>query len=404
MKHFTRQSLIRKYGLAFAGCFLLFVSHAHAGLVGAEPVARTFAIRTVADGVAELEKSLASVDGNLLVLAQRNVTREFILPVVRSGKARRVDVVLPFAKDPSDSEVDEIRANLVRNGITDMDAMTLKNSKGIISGFIGKVPIRFMSLPRIPDMGEDKVAVLVDPAFILASYRDETRTPVTELARKLVLTLRDRHVRADDVFMIEPDSLDDITMRYGFMGSLLKDMLLHPEAYKENLPERWRLLQEAEYAQSYAQYPDALRLYREYLKAVPDDASACYKIAMMAARDLDEKMALQWANNADRIDPRYARAYLEIADFFEKKGMADLTENFIVAALSNHPTDTRLASTLAAFYLTQGKRAQSGGDSEAATEYFTLAAEVNGADPSIREMAGKLARGEGRKPGPPVPR
>jgi tetratricopeptide (TPR) repeat protein len=381
---------------------MAFGTGASAGRIGLDPPKRVQVVQSDKELKAVLDATLSGSEGKMFVLSQKNYMQDIHLPQARAGLLKDLAILLPTDKALNESVLPEIRHNLAESGMTQMDLQTFAFDNGLFRGFAGHVPVRIFPLNRIPEMSDGRVLLVLDPMILLASYRNEQKTPITELARKLIVTLRDKKVVSDDIVLIDPEPIDDLTLRYGYLALLLREMIESPGTFGDSIPAKWEILQQAEYAYSFARYPEAMNLYRSYLDKMPNDASACYKIAMMAARDLDGLTALQWLNKSAAVDARYRRGYVEAADYFEKKDMQEAAEQILLGGVSSYPKDSRLATSLAVLYVSEGQKAWESGDTEGAAEYFEMATSLQAADAVIKEKARKLARGENPKPGPPV--
>jgi tetratricopeptide (TPR) repeat protein len=214
---------------------------------------------------------------------------------------------------------------------------------------------------------------------------------MVDLAWKLVLTLADRRISANRAVLFDAVGRADFPLEQGYLATLMREMLSDPGRFSDMLPEKWKMLKAAESAYFFAQYADGMALYRRYLEAAPGDASACYKIAMMAMRDLDVDMSLQWVNKAVEADPLYKRAYSETGGYLFRKDLQDAAERVLLAGLDRFPKDPLLATNLAALYLSRGEAFREAGETGAAAEFFALAADVEGADPPMRERAKTMA-------------
>ena len=211
------------------------------------------------------------------------------------------------------------------------------------------------------------------------------------LARRLVLTLADRNVRGKAVVIFDAVGRTDFSLEQGYLASLLREMLAAPRGFTADLPGKWKILGAADTAYFFSQYSDGMLLYKEYLGKAPGDASACYKIAMLAIRDLDVDLALHWLVKAAEADPLYRRAFSEVAGYLFRKELFEGAERVLLSGLSKAPKDPLLSTNLSALYLTRGESARQAGDEEAAREFFSLAAGVEGAEPQMRDRARSLA-------------
>jgi len=168
-------------------------------------------------------------------------------------------------------------------------------------------------------------------------------------------------------------------------------MITAPGDFTNTPPEKWRILEAAETAFFFAQYAEGMTLFKEYLDKMPTDASACYKIALMAIRDLDVDLSLHWLVKAVEADPLYLRGFSEVAGYQFRKEMYEGAERVLLSGLSKAPKDPLLATNLSALYLSRGEAFREAGETGTALEFFSLAAGMEGAEPSVRDRARSMA-------------
>ena len=374
--------------------FLQAEGISRAGVVGKEPVNRLHSARSLEGLRTGIADSLPAADGRLFAVSSRSFLNELYIPLVRSGLLKELFVLLPSEDAMIDSNLADIRKQLAQAGLSQAELGSFHLDNGTIRGLMGGIPIQLCSLTRIPVREGRKEVLLLDPEFLLVIHRNEVKTPIVESAWKLLVTLRGKDVRVDDVVLLDLPPDGDLTLRYGFLPSLLWEMTAMPSEFADALPRKWDLLRQAESVFFFAQYPEAMSLFRKYVDMNPKDASACYKIAMMAVRDLDDDMALQWLNRAAAADSRFARGYVVAADYLVEKKLLDSAERILRGGAAAFPKEPRMATSLAAFFLMRGGRILEAGDPEGAKAYFEMAAQVETADPAVREKANRLREGE----------
>jgi len=339
-----------------------------------------------------LERMLPDAGGRLVLVSPSDYLSTLVLPLRRAGALKEIDVVLPFDNVLTPDHLTEIRAFLEKGGISEEDRASLAFDNGAIRGEIEGMRLSLRTLRGLPNVDGGRVVAL-DTSFLTAVFRNEVKTPMVDTAWRLVLTLRERGVSARRILILDTAGRADYPLEYGYLSALLREMLSAPETFTGVLPEKWRILKAAEGAYYFAQNEEAMALYREFLTRAPGDASACYKIAMMALRDLDVDMSLQWLNKAAAADPLYKRAYTEAAGYLYRKDLFDGAERILLAGLSKFPKEPVFATNLAAIYLSRGEALRRGGDEAGANEFFGMAAGVDGAKPQMRERARSLLTG-----------
>lgn len=355
--------------------------------IGAGPPSRLEFVRSPDHLPGTLDPRLSLSGGRLLSIGSKTLLGELYLPLARKGRLKELFLLLPGQDALGDADLEGVRDRLTAAGVSAADRETFRVDDGTIRGKVEGVSVRLFPRNRFSRTDGKEVVLLIDPEFLLAAYRNEVATPIVELAWKLVTTLREKDVRSDDVFLLDLAPMEDASLRYAFLPILLREMIAAPETFRQALPEKWEILQQAENASFFAQYPESMVLYRRYLEVSPNDASACHKIAMAAVRDLDPDLALHWLNRAAKIDPRFRRGFAAAAEYFARRNLFDPAERIFRAAAAEYPSDGSIATSLASLLLMRGERLLETGDREGAKEYFGEVLRVTGADPAIADTA-----------------
>lgn len=369
---------------------VISTSSADAGVLGRDPVANVSTARSGREAREALEKGLPGASGRVLLVSPHDYLGTLLIPLRRSGALKELVVLLPHDNVLTEENLGELRGFLEKGGIPDGDRTGFRLDNGSILGEIDGMPVRISTLTSLPRL-EGEFLVVLDTAFLPAVYRNEVKTPMLGLARRFVLTLADRNVHGDSVVLLDAVGRVDFSLEQGFLAPLLREMIASPRDFTNAPPEKWRILGAAENAYFFAQYAEGMTLFREYLDKMPTDASACYKIALMAVRDLDVDLSLHWLVRAAEADPLYLRGFSEIARYLFRKELYEGAERVLLSGLSKGPKDPLLATNLAGLYLSRGEAFLEAGDKEAAFEFFNLAAGVEGAEPAVRDRARMLA-------------
>jgi hypothetical protein len=369
--------------------WVVSASFADAGVVGRDPVAVSIA-RSQQEAMTALEKGLPGAGGRALLVSPHNYLGTLLLPLRKAGLLKELVVLLPHDNVLTDGRLDELRGFLEKGGIPEGDRKGLRLENGSVRGAIEGMPVRISTLTALPKQ-EGEFLVVLDTAFLPAIYKNEVKTPMVGLARRLAVTLADRNVRGTSVVIFDAVGRADFSLEQGYLAALLREMLAAPAGFKDDLPEKWKILGAAETAYFFAQYSDGMALYKEYLGKAPGDASACYKIAMLAIRDLDVDLALHWLVKAAEADPLYRRAFSGVAGYLYRKELFEGAERVLLSGLSKAPEDPLLATNLSVLYMSRGEAARQTGDAGTARDFFSLAAGVEGAEQQIRDRARSLA-------------
>jgi hypothetical protein len=373
------------------------------GIIGKDNTIRLRTVPSLDALSTEIEKRITPAGGRLFSVSSRTFLGEIYLPLVRKGLLKELFLLLPGENPMKEGDLTGIRNCLAAAGVSSPDRASFHLDNGAIRGLMEGASVRLFPLTRIPAWDGKEVVLLIDPEFLLPLYRNEVKTPIVELAWKLLVTLRGKNVRSEDVFLLDLPSGDDASLRYAFLSILLGEMIVSPSSFDENLPRKWEILQQAENAAFFGQYPETMTLYRRYLELSPKDASACYKIAMAAVRDLDDDMALHWLNRAAALDSRFLRGFVTASDYLGQRRLFDPAERILRAGTVAYPKEAPLATSLAAFLLMRGERILQTGDIEGAEAYFRMAAGVEGADKTVIDKA-RSRIGRNGSPLPVVPR
>lgn len=361
-----------------------------AGVVGRDPVANVAAARSQREARDVLEKRLPGAGGRVFLVSPHDYLGTLLLPLRRAGALKELVVLLPHDNVLADVHLDELRGFLAKEGVAEEDRKRLRLESGSIRGEIEGLRVRISTLTAMPKQ-EGDFLVVIDTAFLPEVYKNEVKTPMMTLARRLMLTLADRNVRGDVVVLFDAVGRADFPLEQGYLAPLLREMIATPRDFTNTPPEKWRILAAADTAYFFSRYAEGMTLFKEYLARMPTDASACYKIALMAIRDLDVDLSLHWLGKAVGADPMYLRGFSEVAGYLFRKELYEGAERILLSGLSQRPNDPLLATNLSALYLSRGESARESGEADAAREFFRLAAGVEGAEPSLRERARSMA-------------
>jgi len=394
MKNIKWHTHLTVWDATFGLLILLLAIPAVAGVVGRDPAVVSTA-RSQQEAKAALEKGLPEAGGRVLLVSPHDYLRTLLLPLRRSGALKELVVLLPHDNALTGGHLEELREFLEKGGIPERDRKTLRLENGSVRGTIEGMPVLVSTLTALPKQ-EGEFLVVLDTAFLPAIYKNEVKTPMVGLAIKLARTLASRNVTAGKVLILDALGRPDFPLEHGFLPHLLKELIEDPGSFSRGLPERWAALAAADHAYFFAQYPEAVTQYREYMDLVGRvDPSACYKVALMTLRDLDVAMTLQWINKAAASDNLYRRAYGEAAEYLFRKELYEQAERILKGGLERFPGDPPLATALAALYIQRAETLRDTGDEQGGLAYLQMASEVEGASPLIKERLRSLARPPG---------
>jgi tetratricopeptide (TPR) repeat protein len=357
-----------------------------AAVLGADPVPETTVVRLLDEALKALEASLPRSAGRLLLLSQYPNMSDLILPLKGKGALKELVVLLPSEKPLGADALDGIRLSLADEGVSPTDIETFAFDNGVIRGTLGGIPCSLSALPGIP-ADPRPCTLVIDTHFLLGVYKSEASMPMVELARKLIVTLRSRKIDASFVLLLDAVLRADFPLEHADLAMMLREMAVLPNDFNEMLPEKWRMRKRADLLYFFLQTEEASDLYRKWLALEPRDASAPYRLALLAARDLDVDRSLRWMNRAASEDPAFKRGYQELARLFGEKKRPEAAERILWSGLAKFPKDPLLSTSLAGYFLGAGDAASSKGAGKEAEEYYRKAATLDGADPGVRDEA-----------------
>lgn len=359
---------------------------AAAAVIGADPVGDARIVRSPDETLKALEEALPRSAGRLLLLSQYLYMEDLILPLAKRGILKELVVVLPSEKALGADALDGIRRSLAGEGVSPSDLETFTFDNGVVRGKLGRVPSSLSALPGIRDDPRPHT-VAIDAFFLLGVYRSEASTPMVDLAGKLVVTLRSRKVDASSVILLDPALRAAFPLEHAVLALMLREMVVSPGDFREALPEKWRTRKRADLLYFFLQAEEASDLYGAWYSNEPRDASAPYRVALLAAGELDVERSVRWMDKAASSDPAFRRGYLEIARRFEEKKRSGAAERILGDGLAKFPKDPLLSTALAGYLIGSGDAASAKGDRREAGRCYRKAALLEGADPGIREEA-----------------
>jgi tetratricopeptide (TPR) repeat protein len=378
--------------VSVAGFFLLTLlasqgyGPAEAAILGKDPVVDTAVVRSPDETLRLLEEALPRSAGRMLLLSQYPYMSDLLLPLKGKGILKELVVVLPSERSLGANALEGLRRSLADEGVSPADLDTFVFDNGAIRGKLGEIPCSLSGLPGVP-ADPHTYTVAIDTFFLLGVYKSEVSSPMADLAGKLILTLRSRKVDASSVVVLDAAPRSDFPLEHADLAMLLREMVVSPKDFDGMLPDKWRMRKRADLLYFFMQTEEASDLYRKWLVIEPRDSSASYRIALLAAWDLDVDRSLRWMHKAASADPAFKRGYLDIARIFDVKKRPEAAERILWSGLAKFPKDAFLSTRLAEYFVGFGDAASSKGARGEAEEYYRKAATLEGADPGVREEA-----------------
>lgn len=199
----------------------------------------------------------------------------------------------------------------------------------------------------LPEGWPKHPVLVVDAGFFIPLYKDEVRTPMVPLVMKLVATLRNASVRWDSARIINRNSDPNFPLEFGYISELLREVLSDPEAFRDEIPERWALLDRAQYLAFFGQEEEAMREYGT-LVGMGSPAAVRYQAATLAFRgEGNFRDGIRYLEEAAKKDKAYSRGFLVQGTVFWDRGDLPAAEQILRAGLKIFPGDERMKIGLA---------------------------------------------------------
>ncbi len=233
--------------------------------------------------------------------------------------------VVPLEKGIGPEHFEEWRSSLPKPA-QEEGAFSLDNGLIRGAGKFQRIRVGPVTLPA----GWPKHPVLVvDAGFFLPLYKDEVRTPMVPLVMKLVATLHDASVRWDSARIIDRNLDPGYPLEFGYVPELLREVLSDPDRFRSDLPERWALLDRAQYFSFFGQREEAVREY-EVLAGMECPAAVPYQAAVLAFREEGSfRDGIRHLVEAARKDRAYLRGFLVQGAAFWDRGELAAAETIL---------------------------------------------------------------------------
>jgi len=231
-----------------------------------------------------------------------------------AGFFKRVVWVMPTEPSRSSISLGDVKRFLVeRRGYNASVIGELRQVGGRVEGKLAGVPVTITSIDSLVATDESAV-VDIDLSYFVAKkaldpgYRTGTAATVAFLRK-----LASKGIRATVVTINLSNQNKICPMDIRFLGGLITEALSDPESLKGELPEKWRLMSEAEDLLVKKQYDGAEAVYEKLVSEYPDDAGLHFALAV--TRGFMEKgiEAREELLEAMSLDGGYLSGFFQLA-------------------------------------------------------------------------------------------
>ncbi|MBI5419444.1 MAG: hypothetical protein HZA60_05090 [Deltaproteobacteria bacterium] len=187
---------------------------------------------------------------------------------------------------------------------------------------------------------------MIDVGFFLPLYKDEVRTPMINLAMRLISTLKAAGVESDSIWLVRRNGDFEFPLEFGYLPGLLQETFTNPERFSNSLPEKWKRLDAAQYLAFFGQVEEALREYEDLMR-LEDAPFLLYEGAILKFKYGDLDAGIKYLRGAAIKDRDYSRGFLLQALYFWRKGELAATESILRAGRDLFPDDEMMSIGLA---------------------------------------------------------
>lgn len=254
---------------------------------------------------------------------------EELLALRKEGKLSAATVVLPVETPFREDELPSWNAHVARVSPGTENAFVFR-----AGAFVGNVEGLAVRIVPAREWREPAPSgpVILDLAFLLAGFQDESRTPFVSIPRNYAAFLEERKVDPSRV-AIWVEERGAIPLERGYLPELAAAVLRDPASFRRGLPPKWQALQLGEYMAYLGFGEQAVAHLEAYLKEDPAEPSVLYRIALLRLVDRETDRALRYLHRAFEADPFYIRGYAAAAFVLYRKGEFDDAERILRAGL-----------------------------------------------------------------------
>lgn len=188
-------------------------------------------------------------------------------------------------------------------------------------------------------------SLLIDADFFIPLYLDEVRTPMIPLVMKIYAALRRGGVRPRSVTIVSRTGEMMFPLDFGYLPALLREVFLAPESFRDDLPRKWKRVEEAQFLAFFGQREEALGKIETDLRP-GEEPYAHYIAAVLRFQGEDFEGGVKELGEA-AADPEYRRGYLVQAGALWRGGELGAAERILRAGVSRFPSEMVLNAGLA---------------------------------------------------------
>jgi len=261
---------------------------------------------------------------------------------------------------PSSAAPNQIDPNTFRRQITAAGFASSEEAEALtFDGEVFRGSIRGRSfvaapLPALPQL-EQPALLHIDVDYFKPLYKGEIKTPLHTLLYDLLNGIKDKGLKVAAGTVSLSNLGAELPLKTRFLGQEIADVMLDPGLLTENLPVAWQERANALYLENFMQKDKQKVIYENLEKQEPADASlkfALYHLARQSQNSGDA--ALNYLQQAARIDPIYALEYLALADLALQKKKPEKAVEMILLARAARPNDPFLLLQAARTMLNAG--------------------------------------------------
>ena len=219
------------------------------------------------------------------------------------------------------------------------DSASLRDGK--ITARFGRNEVTVVALNAVI-VPASRCAVVLDPDFFLPLYENEVRGGIIDLSMKLFRSMVEAGAAGFPLYVIDPLSTPYFPLQWSYVGSLWIDIWQHPDAFRGDLPAKWKTRKESEFLAEFGQFEEATVLLEDARPHFPKDGSIEFQLARLAFRDRETAEGIRHMNRAVKTDRRFLRGYSEYGNYFSSKERPDVAEMVLRAGLLQDKADRSL--------------------------------------------------------------
>ena len=288
----------------------------------------------------------------MVFLSMEDHLPDLFLPAWKGGRIGAVTIVFPQEAEFGGADIDAFRRYL--SGLAPGADNSFFLRDGGIEGDLAGLKVRIVPFTvwrEAPPSGP----VIVDLAYILAAYRDEIRTPYTDLVRKTLDLLASRNIEPHRLFPWVSDR-EVIPIERAYLTELVNEAFRDPAKFRSGLPAKWEALKMGEHLAYLGLYEQAITHFDLFMRENPGEPSIHLRIAYMRLMDRDVEGGLRSLHRAWLADPYFLRGYSAAAFACYGRGDLETAERVIRAGLRQEAGFPDLKAGLGRILLAQAKK------------------------------------------------